>query len=113
MLSLFFIVFTVLLLAELIKGLSANGTPPVLQKFSWQLDLAHIMWSYIGPIRIILAIVLLILFILILPQHIFELIFGGILFSAAWGFLYWLFNLFWVGKRKFKPLTHPNFVVVF
>ena len=110
MLSLFFIIFTLLLLAELIKGLSANGTPPVLQKFSWQLDLAHVMWSYIWPIRIILGIFLLVLFIVILPNNLFALIFGTILFSAAWGFLYWLFNLYWVGKRKFKPLTNPNFV---
>ena len=36
----FFIVFTGLVLVELTKGLSANGTPPVLQRFSWQMDLA-------------------------------------------------------------------------
>ena len=50
--SLFFITFIVLILAELIKGLSANGTPPVLQKYPWQLDLAHFMWSYIFSKRI-------------------------------------------------------------
>lgn len=110
MLGLFFLIFIILILAELVKGLSTNGTPPVLQKFSWQLDLAHFMWSYIWPIRIISAILLVILFILILPKNLFALIFGTIVFSAAWGFLFWLFNLFWTGKHKFKPLTNPTFV---
>lgn len=109
MLSLFFIIFTILILAELVKGLSANGTPPVLQKFSWQLDLAYIMWTYIWPIRIILGILLLILFILIFPKHLIALILGTVVFSALWGYVYWLFNLFWVGKHKFKPLTNPVF----
>ena len=43
----FFSIFGVLILSELVKGLSANGTPPVLQRFSWQIDLAYFMWSNI------------------------------------------------------------------
>jgi len=47
MLTLFFSVCAAIILAEIIKGLSANGTPPVLQSFSWQMDLAYFMWSHI------------------------------------------------------------------
>ena len=110
MTQLFFTVFTLLLLAELIKGLSANGTPPVLQKYAWQLDLAYFMWSNIRLFRIILVGILILLFFFVLPQVSVAIIVGVLLFLLAWGFLYWLFNLFWVGKHKFKPLTHPNFV---
>ena len=37
MTALFFATFLLLIALELIKGLSANGTPPVLQRFSWQM----------------------------------------------------------------------------
>ncbi len=48
----FLMTFAALAALELIKGLSANGTPPVLQRFSWQMDLAHFMWSSILFFRI-------------------------------------------------------------
>ena len=48
----FLMTFAALAALELIKGLSANGTPPVLQRFSWQMDLAHFMWSTILFFRI-------------------------------------------------------------
>ena len=51
--TLFLIALSLLVLLELTKGLSANGTPPVLQKFSWQLDLAYLMWRASWPIRIV------------------------------------------------------------
>jgi len=56
MMTLFFSLCAGLILAELVKGLSANGTPPVLQSFSWQMDLAYFMWSYIVMIRIVLLV---------------------------------------------------------
>lgn len=107
---LFFLVFIVLILAELIKGLSANGTPPVLQKFSWQLGLAHFMWTHIMKIRIILAVELLALFLLAPAEERLPIIIGGILLGLVWYGVYWLFNKFWCGKYKFLPLTNPNFV---
>ena len=66
MLSLFVILLWLVVALELIKGLSANGTPPVLQKFSWQMDLAYAMWSSIGIIRIVGAIALVVSFFLCL-----------------------------------------------
>lgn len=54
----FFTFFGLLFIAELIKWLSANGTPPVLQRFSWQIHLAYFMWSNIKIFRVILVAVL-------------------------------------------------------
>ena len=50
-LTLFVGLFLILILAELVKGLSANGTPPVLQKLPGQLHLAYFMWSSIKVLR--------------------------------------------------------------
>ena len=55
---LFFCLFVALILAEFIKGLSANGTPPILQSYPWQMDLAYFMWTNIGKFRIVLVIAL-------------------------------------------------------
>jgi len=110
MVAMFFLVFIVLILAELLKGLSANGTPPVMQKFSWQLDLAHFMWTRILTIRIILVLILLAIFIATPSEKRFSLIIGGILLGLIWGGIYWLFNRFWCGKYKFLPLPSPTFV---
>ena len=107
--SLFFIIFIVLVLAELIKGLSANGTPPVLQKFSWQLDLAYFMWSNILSIRIVLVAVLVLLLVLMPSEARPPAIGGGVLLGLLWGGIYWLFNRRWVGKYKFLPITTMDF----
>ena len=40
MITLFFLLLIMLVAVELVKGLSANGTPPLLQKYPWQMDLA-------------------------------------------------------------------------
>ena len=56
LLTIYFIVLIGLVLAELTKGLSANGTPPFLQKLPGQMHLAHFMWSNIMLIRIVLII---------------------------------------------------------
>lgn len=110
MVTIFFTVFTLLILAELIKGLSANGTPPVLQKYPWQMDLAYFMWSNILYIRIFLVAILAILVWKMMPAERSSIIIASVILSAIWGFIYWVFNLFWVGKYKFDPLKNPKFV---
>lgn len=109
MTALFFLIFSLLILAELIKGLSANGTPPVLQKFSWQLHLAHFMWSNILVIRLVMVGALIVL-ALMMPSGTRSALLPFIIgLGAAWGFIYWLFNHFWVGRKKFLPLEKPAF----
>ena len=107
MLTQFLIVFVVLILAELVKGLSANGTPPVLQRFSWQMDLAHVMWSNIGRIRIVLALGLVAL--LVLGEARIAMIASGVVLGALWYGIYWLFNRYWVGRFKFPAIRQMVF----
>ena len=105
----FIIIFLFLIVAELVKGLSANGTPPILQRFSWQLDVAYTMWNTIAYIRTICFVMLALLLLLMvpnLPEPI--MIFGPILF-LLWAGVMWLFNFFWVGKHKFDELPNPQF----
>ena len=109
MTELFHIVFLALVLAELTKGLSANGTPPVLQRFSWQMDLAHFMWSSILPLRIILVLGLSAIFFGMPADERMSVVPGGIALGLAWGFVYWLFNRYWVGRFKFLPITQKRF----
>ena len=55
---LFFCLCIALIFAECGKGLSANGTPPVLQSYPWQMDLAYFMWTNIAKFRIVLVILI-------------------------------------------------------
>ncbi len=98
-----------LVLTELTKGLSANGTPPVLQRFSWQMDLARFMWSGIMLFRIAYVAVLVILFINMPVEDRLSVLPGGIALGLLWGFIYWLFNRYWVGRFKFLPITQKRF----
>ena len=109
MTTLFFSICAGLILAELIKGLSANGTPPVLQSFSWQMDLAYFMWSSIVTIRVALLVALAGVASQLTIEN--PVIFGIALICcmAAWGGIYWLFNKFWIGKYKFLPITQKVF----
>jgi len=107
MVTLFYIALIVLVLAELVKGLSANGTPPVLQKYAWQLDLAYFMWSNILYLRISLMAILAFLCWSMSPAECSSVIIPTVIFGALWAFIYWLFNLYWVGKHKFDPLKNP------
>ncbi|MEC8641868.1 MAG: hypothetical protein VXZ67_03075, partial [Pseudomonadota bacterium] len=109
MTELFLILFAALVLTELIKGLSANGTPPVLQRFSWQMDLAHFMWSSILPLRIIFVLGLSAIFFGMPAEERMAVIPGSIALGLAWGFVYWLFNRYWVGRFKFLPITEKRF----
>ncbi|MGB2159231.1 MAG: DUF3179 domain-containing (seleno)protein [Candidatus Puniceispirillaceae bacterium] len=110
MTGLFLIVFAALVLTELIKGLSANGTPPVLQRFSWQMDLAHFMWSSIVPLRIIFILGLSAIFFGMPAETRMSVVPGGIVLGLAWGFVYWVFNRYWVGRLKFLPITQKVFL---
>ena len=105
----FFIVFVGLVLIELTKGLSANGTPPVLQRFSWQMDLAYFMWSNILFFRIAFVVAIAWMFFKIPAEARLAVIPGGIALGLLWGFIYWLFNRYWVGRFKFLPITQKRF----
>jgi hypothetical protein len=110
MTGLFFIVSAALVLTELIKGLSANGTPPVLHRFSWQMDLAHFMWSSIVPFRIIFVLGLSAIFFGMPAEIRMSVVPGGVALGLAWWFIYWLFNRYWVGRFKFLPITQKVFL---
>ena len=110
MTTLFFSVFIGLVLAELIKGLSANGTPPFLQKFSWQMDLAYFMWSNIQTFRITFIIALIGIATQLSLEDITLFGAGLVLCLAFWGGMYWFFNKFWIGRYKFLPIRQKTFV---
>ena len=110
MASLFLIILALLIIAELLKGLSANGTPPVLQRFSWQLDLAYVMWNSIAYIRVACFAVLLFLLWRMYPSVPDSVVIYGSVLFVIWFGVMWLFNFFWVGKHKFDELDHPRFV---
>ena len=108
--TIFFAVFGVLILTELVKGLSANGTPPVLQRFSWQIDLAYFMWSNIRLFRSVFSATLIVISVQLSPQNIPQFIVGSMICGALWFGIYWLFNKFWIGRYKFLPITQKVFV---
>lgn len=105
---LFVLTFLVLIAAEFIKGLSANGTPPVLQRFGWQMDLAYAMWTNILRIRVVLCAALAAIFIL--SGFALAMVLWAIPLGAIWVGIYWFFNHFWVGRVKFLPITQKTFV---
>ena len=107
--TLFYYSFSALILAELIKGLSANGTPPLRQKYSWQLDLAYFMWSKILYFRLLFIVLMAYCLFSMTGQEQASVVPFSITLVLVWGFVYWLFNLFWVGKHKFDPLKQINF----
>ena len=107
--TLFFSIFAALILSELVKGLSANGTPPILQSFSWQMDLAYFMWSNILKFRVILLVALAVVAFQLQIQNITSFVMGLVLCMALWGGIYWLFNKYWIGKYKFLPITQKVF----
>ena len=110
MLVYFLIVFGLVILAELVKGLSANGTPPVLQKFAWQMDLARLMWTQIGAIRVVGGALLIVLAVLLSAEERLIALLAAVPLAAVWGGIYWLFNRFWVGRYKFPAISVKRFV---
>ena len=109
MTALFVFLILGIALIELVKGLSANGTPPFLQKFSWQMDLAYFMWSNILLFRIVFAAAIVVVFFLIPSEQRLTAVLIAIPAFALWGGIYWLFNRFWVGRFKFLPITQKVF----
>lgn len=109
MTSFFLSFFVILILCELVKGLSANGTPPVLQSYSWQLNLAYTMWINILYLRVVLVSILIYSITQMSHEERSSILIAGIILTLIWSFIYWLFNLFWVGKYKFDTLKQPNF----
>ncbi|MEM7376019.1 MAG: DUF3179 domain-containing (seleno)protein [Pseudomonadota bacterium] len=107
--TLYFLVFFAAVIAELVKGLSANGTPPVLQTFDWQLDLAHRMWTHIKTVRIVLGFALVVLFFAMTGDQQVRAVPGSILLGMLWAGIYWVFNHYWVGRVKFQPLGRRVF----
>lgn len=107
--GIYYITFIVLILAELIKGLSANGTPPVLQDYDWQLDLAYFMWSNIIYIRIVLFAILGFLLWKMSPLKRSTII-ASVLLSIIGIGIYLIFNHIWNGESKFEPLQNPKYV---
>lgn len=110
MTALFIVTFLLLIALELLKGLSANGTPPVLQRFSWQMDLAHFMWSTILYFRIALVVALVLIASQIPSDAGIGWMIAGVLLALVWGGIYWLFNRYWVGRFKFLPITQKVFL---
>ncbi len=109
MVTLFFVAFILLILAELIKGLSANGTPPILQSYAWQLDLAYFMWQKIKYFRILLLGIMIFALWDMTDTEQSAIILPSVILTALWALIYWVFNLFWVGKYKFEVLKNPVF----
>ena len=105
----YFQLFVLLVILELVKGLSANGTPPVLQKFPWQLDLAHVMWKHIETIRAVGVVALVLVFFSLRTDEMSRAIPGSIVLGLIWAGIYWVFNHYWVGRVKFLPLGTPQF----
>ena len=107
--SYFSFVLVLAALTELIKGLSANGTPPVLQRFSWQIDLAYFMWTNIILFRSVFGLILVGLFWYMPTQAKTDIIWFTIIVGGLWFAIYWLFNRFWIGKYKFLPISQKTF----
>ena len=109
-LTLFVGLFLILILAELVKGLSANGTPPVLQKLPGQLHLAHFMWSRIQVLRG-LFVAGLIACVVSAPLGVQFIMMGAAIpLGLIWGGVYWFFTKVWTGRVKFPPITSTVFV---
>jgi len=109
MTALFLLLIFGIALTELVKGLSANGTPPVLQKFSWQMDLAYFMWSNIVLFRVVFALAILVAFFFIPSEQRASAALISLPFFALWAGIYWVFNRYWVGRFKFLPITQKVF----
>ena len=110
MLTVFVVLLLLIAALELIKGLSANGTPPVLQRFSWQMDLAYFMWSTIGAMRVVAGLAIAGSALLVPAADRLSMVLWAVPLLALWLGVYWLFNRWWVGRIKFPLITQKTFV---
>lgn len=111
MMTIFLALIAAIAVLELVKGLSANGTPPILQRFSWQMDLAYFMWSSIPIFRGGFAIAILAVLFSAPSDDRLTFFIYALPLLALWAGVYWLFNHFWVGRVKFLPITTKKFVL--
>lgn len=109
LLTVYFIVLIGLVLAELTKGLSANGTPPILQKLPGQMHLANFMWSNIMLIRVVLIIALVAMVVLASGNARWVMIGGAVPLGLAWFGVFWIFEKLWNGRVKFPAITQKVF----
>ena len=109
LLTVYFIVLIGLVLAELTKGLSANGTPPILQKLPGQMHLARFMWSNIMLIRVVLIIALIAMVVLASGNARWVMIGGAVPLGLAWFGVFWIFEKLWNGRVKFPAITQKVF----
>lgn len=107
--TILYLAFIALIIAEFLKGISANGTPPFLQDYDWQMDFAYFMWSIIFYVRIVLFAIIAYQLWKINPLKRSTIILSILLF-LLWAFFYWFFNHFWNGASKFPPVDNPIFV---
>jgi len=108
--TLFIVLLLGLVFFEALKGLSANGTPPILQKLPGQMQVAYYSWSSIGVLRIIGGIALAACLVLAAPEMRLILIAVAVPLVLIWFGIYWLFNRIWVGRIKFPALSTKVFV---
>ena len=108
-LTFYFIGLIGLVLAELTKGLSANGTPPFLQKMPGQLHLAYFMWSKIMLIRVVLIFALLTMLLMANNNARLIMIGGAVTLGLAWFTIFWIFEKIWNGRVKFPGITRKVF----
>ena len=92
LLTFYFISLIGLVLAELTKGLSANGTPPFLQKMPGQMHLAHFMWSNIMLIRVVLIVALATMVVMASSSARLIMIAGAAPLGLAWFAIFWIFG---------------------
>lgn len=109
-LSLFVLSFLGLIFVDLMKGLSANGTPPILQKLPGQMHLAYFMWSNIRFLRFIFLVALLSILVLSPNGARWIMVAVAIPLGLLWYGVYWLFTHYWTGRKKFPGLKEKVFV---
>ena len=108
-LAVFFVLFLAAIISDLVKGLSANGTPPILQKFPGQLHVAYFMWSSIRVLRILFGVALIACVVLAPLGAKFIMVGAAVPLGLMWWGVYWFFNKVWSGRVKFPAITSKVF----
>ena len=99
-LAVFFVLFLAAIISDLVKGLSANGTPPILQKLPGQLHVAYFMWSSIRVLRILFGVALIACVVLAPLGAKFIMVGAAVPLGQMWWGVYWVFNKVWSGRVK-------------
>ena len=112
LLAIFYSVLVGLVLAELIKGLSTNGTPPILQKLPGQMHVAHFLWSNILLIRVVLILIAVAIVFLASGMARWIMVGSAVPLGLAWFGVFWFFTKVWNGRVKFPKLANKVFARV-